>query len=302
MSEKKCSLVISMVTKYPVFVLCGRDAKKRELIKLLDPDDKYKTKALLPFLGKRIVDWQIEELRKSPYTGEILLLGITEEMAKFDFPVHYVPVPTISTFSEKLKAGMEYARSIGIEDKLFVVSSSDTPGISVGPINQFYEELEKYKEYDYVQSVVPDDVTAEVFPDHKRVVAKFKDAHVYPGELYAMSEFGIREKLDIIDEIGGGRRKIKKRKRTKKSSALTPILLLILKHPRTWIRIILFLMGRLKLKGGEKILEIIAKGKVKAVIIEDAGFGMDIDLKEDYDKVKKYVSEIRKIPYTEGVS
>ena len=291
-----------MVNKYPVFVMCGRDAKKRELIKLLDPEDKYKTKALLPFLGKRIVDWQIEELRKSPYTGEIFLLGISKEMAKFNFPVHYVPVPTISTFSEKLKAGLEYVRSLGIEDTLFVVSSSDTPGISVGPINQFYEELEKYRDYDYVQSVVPDDITSEAFPDHKRVVAKFKDVHVYPGELYAMSEFGIKEKLDIIDEIGGGRRKIKKKKRTKKSSALTPILLLILKHPRTWILILLFLMGRLELKGAEKILKIIAKGKVKAVIIEDAGFGMDIDLAEDYDKVKRFVCDTRKIPYTEGVN
>ncbi len=291
-----------MVTKYPVFVLCGRDAKKRELIRLLDPDDKYKTKALLPFLGKRIVDWQIEELRKSPYTGEIFLLGISEEMAKFDFPVHYVPVPTISTFAEKLKAGLDYVRSLGMDEELFVVSSSDTPGISVGPINQFFEEVEKYKDYDYVQSVVPDDVTSAVFPDHKRVVAKFKDVHVYPGELYAMSAFGIREKLDLIDEIGGGRRNIKKKKRTKKSSALTPILLLVLRHPRTWLRIILFLMGQLKMKGGEKILEIFAKAKVKAVIISDAGFGMDIDLKEDYDKVKKYVSQVRKIPYTEGVS
>ena len=291
-----------MVTKYPVFVLCGRDEKKRELIRLLDPDDKYKTKALLPFLGKRIIDWQIEELRKSPYTGEIFLLGISKEMAKFDFPVHYVPIPTISTFSEKLKAGLDYVRSLEMDEELFVVSSSDTPGISVGPINQFFKEVEKYKDYDFVQSVVPEDVTRKVFPDHKRVVAKFKDAHVYPGELYAMSASGISEKLDLIDEIGGGRRKIKKNKRSKQTGVLAPILLLVLKHPRTWIRIILFLMGQLKLKGGEKILEIFSKAKVKAVIINDAGFGMDIDLREDYDKVKKYVSQVKKIPYTEGVS
>jgi len=291
-----------LVTKYPVFVLCGRDEKKRELIRLLDPDDKYKTKALLPFLGKRIVDWQIEEIRKSPYTGEIFLLGISKEMANFDFPVHYVPIPTISTFSEKLKAGLDYVRSLEMDEELFVVSSSDTPGISVEPINQFFEEVEKYKDYDFIQSVVPDDVTRKVFPNHKRVVAKFKDAHVYPGELYAMSASGISEKLDLIDEIGGGRRKIKKNKRSKQTGVLAPILLLVLRHPRTWIRIILFLMGQLKLKGGEKILEIFSKAKVKAVIINDAGFGMDIDLREDYDKVKKYVSQVKKIPYTEGVS
>ncbi len=295
-------MVKKMVTKYPVFVLCGRDQKKRELIEVLDPEDKYKTKCMLPFLGRRMIDWQLEELRKSPYTEDIYLLGLSEDMAKFDFPVHYVPVPTISTFAEKLKAGLEYVRSLGRKDKLFVISSADTPGITVEPINQFFEELEKYKDYDYVQSVVPDEKTSEVFPNHKRVVGKFKDAHVYPGELYTMSEFVIQERLDIIDEIGGGRRKIKRHKRTKQSTALIPVLKLMLRRPRSWFLIFLFLIGKLNLRGGEKVLAILARVKVKTVIINDVGFGMDIDLAEDYEKIKKYVSKIKNVPYTPGVS
>jgi len=291
-----------MVSKYPVFVLCGRDEKKRKLIRELDPDEIYKVKSLLPFLGKRVIDWQLNALIESPYVDELYLLGITEEMAKFDFPVHYVPVPTVSSVAAKLLAGLEYLRSIGKDDRLVVVSSSDTPGITTESINKFFEELEHYKDYDYVQAVVEDGFTKEVFPDHQRVVGKFKDFQVYPGELYAMSEYGITQCNDIIEEIGGGRRRIKKKARTKKSSALLPILKLFLKTPSTWLLIISFILGNLKLKGGEKIVSRISKGKVKAVIINDVGFGMDIDLVEDYEKIKKFVSEKYNIPYTEGLS
>ncbi len=291
-----------MVKKYPIFVLCGRDEKKREVLEDLDPNDEYKVKALLPFLGKRIIDWQLEALRESPYCGEIFLLGIQKEMASFDFPVHYVPIPLISTFGQKLLAGLEYARSLGIEDGMFAVSSSDTPSLTVEPINDFFEILDKHLDYDFIQSVIPEDVTKEAFSDHQRVVAKFKDINLSTGEMYGMSEKGIRTGQKIIDETGSGRRRIRKKNREKKGSALTPIIRIVLRKPRTWPLIIRFLLGRMTLAQAEKLLEIIGKVKVKAAIIYDAAFGMDIDLTEDYMKIKEFVSRTKNIPFTEGIS
>ncbi|NPD88860.1 MAG: hypothetical protein HGN29_09045 [Asgard group archaeon] len=290
-----------MVTKYPVFVFCGRDYEKRKLIVELDPDSKYNTKALLPFLGKRVMDWQLEELRKSPHVEDLYLLGITEDMAKFDYPVHYVDVPTASTYAEKLLAGIKYLRSVGKDNTFIVVSSSDTPGITVEGINQFFEAIEDLQHYDYVQSVVPDDVTKKVFPNHQRVVGKLSDIHVFPGELFAMSEYGIVQRNNIISEIGSRRRKIKINKRTKKMSAVTPIVKLVLKRPSTWFLILKFIMGRLSLAGAEKLVSRMAKVTAKAVIISDAAFGMDMDLPEDYEKLKRYVSKTKNIPYIPGV-
>jgi len=290
-----------MVTKYPVFVLCGRDHKKRPLIIELDPDEKYKVKSLLPFLGKRVIDWQLEALKRSPYVDEFYLLGISEEMAKFDYPIHYVPVPTVSTYGEKLLAGVEYLRKQGRDDTFFVVSSSDTPGITTEAINNFFEQLEEYKDYDFVQSVVPAATTEKVFPDHQRVSGKFKDVVVFPGELFALSEYGIVGANNIINEIGSRRRKIKITKRTSKMSAVTPIIRLVFKHPRTWPLIMKYALGKLSLEGGEKIINIFGNGKAKAVIVDDALFGMDIDIPGDYEKVKKYLSKKFDIPYTPGL-
>ncbi len=291
-----------MVKKFPVFVLCGRDEKKREILEELDPKDEYEVKCLLPFLGKRMIDWQLEALRESPYCGELLLLGISEDLATFDYPVHYVPIPLTATFGKKLLAGLEYARSIGIEDKVFVTSSSDTPGITVEPINEFFEFVENHLEYDFIQSVVPDDVTKEAFGDHQRVIGKFKDIHIYPGEMFSMSEKGIRTGQAIIDETGRGRRRIKKQNREKKNSALKPILRIVLRKPRTWPLIIKFLLGRMPIAKGERLLEIISGLRVKSAVIKDAGFGMDIDLTEDYMKLKKFVCKTKNVPFTDGIS
>ena len=117
-----------------------------------------------------------------------------------------------------------------------------------------------------------------------------------------MSEKGIRTGQKIIDETGSGRRRIRKENREKKSSALTPIIRIIRRKPRTWPLIIRFLMGRMSLAQAEKLLGIIGNVKVKAVIIHDAAFGMDIDLTEDYMKVKEYVSRTKNVPFTDGIS
>jgi len=292
-----------MVNKYPLFIFCGRDQKKRELIEVLDPDEKYGVKCLIPMLGRRIIDWQLDALRQSPYVDEIYLLGLTEEMAKFDFPVHYVPVPTISNLAEKLYAGLQYLRKQGKDNTLISVSSSDTPGMTVEAVNDFYEQADKYRDYDFVQSAVPDELTALTFPSHKRVVGRFKDHHVYPGEMFLMSEKAIIEGNNLIAEISGGRTNIKKKERGKKTSALKPVLKLILRTPSIWLGITKFLFGRLTLDGGAKLLGRAAKKmKVKAVIIEDAASGMDMDLPEDYEVLKKYLSKIKNIPYEEGIS
>jgi hypothetical protein len=222
-------------------------------------------------------------------------------MAKFDYPVHYVDIPTASTYAEKLLAGIKYLRSIGKDNTFIVVSSSDTPGITVDGINQFFEAIEDLHHMDFVQSVVPDDLTKKVFPDHQRVVAKFSDIHVYPGELFAMSEYGIIQQNHIIGEIGGRRRKIKISKRGNKMSAITPIVKLVLKRPRSWFLILKYARGKLSLKEGEKLVSIIGRGSVKAIIINDAAFGMDMDLPEDYDKLKRFVSETKNVPYTPGI-
>jgi hypothetical protein len=276
--------------RYPVFVMCGRDPKRRKIMEIHDPQGVYKVKGLLPFLGKRVIDWQLEALRESPHVGDIYLIGLTEEDISFDFPIHYVPVSTISTFVDKLSAGLAYLRSRGVDENLIVVSSSDAPGFRVESVNKFFSQLEKLPGYDFVMSLVPIDITEKVFPDSGRVVARFRDCQVFPGELYAMSVRAIHKGGEIITEFARLRREVD---RTARKISLGPLFNYIGKQPRTWPLLIKFALGLAELADGERIFELAFNARGKGVIIPDPGFGMDMDLPEDYLRLEAYLRELK---------
>ncbi len=150
--------------KYPVFVMCGRDPRRRHLMEVIDPEGRYKSKALLPFLGRRLVEWQLEELRQSPHVGEVYLLGLSENDLPLAYPVHYVPVTTDAEFADKLVQGLDYLEAHGnLPDKV-VISSCDTPGIRASDINVFFHELAVSGDKDFVLSLVPEEVIEAAFP------------------------------------------------------------------------------------------------------------------------------------------
>lgn len=283
-------MTIHSQSTYPVFVMCGRDHKRRKLLEAVDPEGKYKTKALLPFLGKRLADWQLEALTKSPYVGSIYLLGLSEEDAKFDFPVHYVPCETISDFSDKLLKGLDYLEQQGENPDLIIISSCDAPGIRVQEINQFFEEVKDYPDREVFISLVPEEVGEAEFPKSGRVVARFKDCDVFPGELMALSPHAIRTQKDVIDELGLQRRKIN---RLKNKISLGPMLSYLGKRPVIWPLLLKFALGKATLAEGERGISRAFGSDVKGVIISDAGFGMDMDLPGDYERLEEYVRRIK---------
>lgn len=276
--------------KYPVFVMCGSDPNRRKLLEVIDPEGKYKSKALLPFLGKRLVDWQLDELRKSPYVSELYLIGLDEQDAVFDYPVHYVPSETTADFGSKLTQGLAFLESRGEKPEMIVVSSCDTPGIRQEEIDLFFKELSSYEESEFILSLVTEDVVEAVFPSSGRVVARFKDCEVLPGELYAITPRVIRKQQEIIRAFGMQRRKIN---RQVNNIQMGPMLQFIAKRPRTWPFIIKYVLGLATLEDGEKALSAAFDIKTKGVIIPDAGFGMDMDLPEDYERLEEFVRQMK---------
>jgi CTP:molybdopterin cytidylyltransferase MocA len=272
--------------KYPVFVMCGGDPKRRRLMEAVDPGGCYKSKALLPFLGKRLIDWQMEELRNSPNVGELYLIGLNETDVAFDFLVHYVPGETKSDFGEKLSRGLAYLEQQGQSPDLIVISSCDAPAIRVEQINDFLEQLGQDDGCEAYISLVPEEVVEAVFPNSGRVVARFKDWQVFPGELFALSPRAIRTQQQVVSDLGNLRRKINRQ--TDKIS-LGPMLSYLAKRPQTWITILKYLIGQASLVEGERALSAAFGCKTRGIIIEDAGFGMDIDLPEDYERLKRFV-------------
>ncbi|MEN8097924.1 MAG: hypothetical protein ABFQ89_02505 [Chloroflexota bacterium] len=275
-----------MTRQYPVFVLCGRDKERRELMKVHDPDGTVKVKALLPFLGRRVIDWQLDALAASPFISSIYLLGLSQEDYETDLPVQYIPCPLVSDVSQKLVIGLEYLNSRGENPDMIVISSSDSPAVRTEEVDLFLSQLVKYKEYDFILSLVPEHIGEQEFPKSGRVVGRFVDHCVHPGELYVLNPSAIREGEKVIEELGRRRRKID---RQAERISIAPMVRFIARRPKAWFKLLKFILGMAALHDAEIAFGRAFNCKVKGIIIPDAGFGMDMDLPQDYDRLAEYV-------------
>ncbi len=153
-------------------------------------------------------------------------------------------------------------------------------------INQFFDIFRQNLDADLLIGVVPEDITLKFFPNHRRVIGKFKDLSVYPGEMYVFRH----EIIPVIeDEILQMTLKRRQFDRQKDTSKLVPVLKYLGRKPRLWLLIIKYGLGLLSISELESILSRVYNLKMKVIIIPDPGFGMDLDLPEDYESITEYI-------------
>lgn len=277
-------------TTYPILVLCGRDLQRRELLEVLDPDGKYPSKALLPMHGKRVMDWHLEALIASKYVGEICLIGLKPEEFPSNEKLTFIPCELTSTIQEKITTGAKYIQENYPELDHLIVSTGDAPGVITESIDTFIETLINDQEIDLIISGATEDSILAEFPEHGRVIAKFKDVSVTPAELLAYRFSFIPKLTEEIEQMTVRRRQFNRRSDTSK---LIPLMRYLAKKPSLWVLIIKYLTGNLSVNETERILSRVYDMKLRAVIVDDPGFGMDMDLPEDYQRLSDYVERIK---------
>lgn len=274
----------------PILVLCGSDLRRRKLLRELDPDGRCPTKALLPFLGKRVIDWQLDALRGCSRVGDILLIGLTAAQAELPFPVKFLPTDPASALLDKLQAGMAYFQEHYPDQDRLVVSTCDTPGMRVESVQEFFDRLVEIPEADLVLSGVPESALGADFPDAGRVVGRFRDQPVFPGELFALRPRVLLQESSLIEDLSRVRRQFD---RGTNRVSLGPLLRVLAGKPGLWGLILRYLSGSLSIPQTEKIISRALGLEVRGVIIDDPGFGMDLDRPEDYPLLERYVRKIQ---------
>jgi CTP:molybdopterin cytidylyltransferase MocA len=260
--------------------MSGRDKDiRREIMQVLDPDEKYKGKCLLPFFGKPVISWVVEELVKSEFVEGIYSLGVSREDVDFGDQVEYVPVDFFADLQEKYLAGYEYLKEQGKEFDMYVVCMADTPAITVERIDEFLSQLSEMEGYDFVLPLVPYELSEKWFPDAGRVVGRFRDYQVFPGEMLGFSARGIVEGQKIIEDISVLRRK----------RSFWSVAWYVFRRPATWGKLLKIVLKLAKLKDAIRVLELAFKMKMGWMIIEDLGFGLDMDVSQNYEQLEKYM-------------
>jgi CTP:molybdopterin cytidylyltransferase MocA len=273
--------------KYPVLLLAGRDEKRRELLEVLDPEEKYTSKVLLPFLGKTVIEWVIDAFLNSKYVDEVFLLGLTEKDIKTDRPVHYVPCDPCSKISQKYKAGLDYLAAKGKPTKEVIICSGDCPGLLPEAVDAFIDGIQEKKGYEFLLAGVPEEILRAVIPEHKRGVGRFKDINILQGELAMFAPRVINELSHIIDGFTDPEL------RDKKSFWRT--VWLVAKRPSAWSKIIKIVLKIGTLRDAEIAVSRAFKIKGACIVVKDPGLAMDMDLPDDYDKIRRYVASINNI-------
>ena len=273
-------------TAYPVLLLCGCDPNRRDLMKVLDPQGLLPSKALLPMAGKRVLDWQLEAMIESPDINDIYLIGLSPDDFPSDLDLKYIQYERNSSILEKIKYGSRILQKAYPGLDHVIVCSGDAPGVTTSSINQFFDMFRQNLDADLLIGVVPEDITLKFFPNHRRVIGKFKELSVYPGEMYVF-----RHKIIpvIEDEILQMTLKRRQFDRHKDTSKLIPVLKYLGRKPSLWLLIIKYGLGLLSISELESILSRVYNLKMKAIIIPDPGFGMDLDLPEDYESISDYI-------------
>ncbi len=271
---------------YPILLLCGSDPNRRDLMKVLDPEGLLPSKALLPMAGKRVLDWQLDAMIESPDISDIYLIGLSPEEFPSDLDLKYIQYERNSSILEKIKYGSLFLQKAYPHLDHVIVCSGDAPGVTTSSINQFFDLFRQNLDADLLIGVVPEDITLKFFPNHRRVIGKFKDLSVYPGEMYVFRHEIIPVIEDEILQMTIRRRQFDRQKDTSK---LVPVLQYLGKKPRLWLLIIKYALGLLPISELESILSKVYNLKMKAIIIPDPGFGMDLDLLEDYESITEYI-------------
>lgn len=269
--------------KIPILIFAGRDEERRELLKKLDPEGKYKSKLLLPMHGKTVLEWVIEEFQKSSMVDELYLLGVTKEDMDIKGNIHYVPIDIHSSLTEKFNAALEYIELQGKYKDSVIFCSGDCPGIKVETIETFLNFAQENNNLDFILSLVPEEIVEEAFPDSGRAVARLKDITVIQGELMMLSSKAIKKYGHVIDSF----------MRLRKKRSLGPFLKFIARKPLAWSKIIKIARGKGTLNDGLICFRRAFRLTVAAPLINDAGLGLDMDLPGDYERLKDYVKKTK---------
>ena len=134
-------------------------------------------------------------------------------------------------------------------------------------------------DHDFLMGVVPEEVAAREFQPHDRTVGRFTDHSLFPGDMFALSYSGIKRGEKTIRRFAEGR----------KTRSFWTAVWFIATKPRTWSKLIKVFRRKASTKDAIEIFQIAFRCKADIVIVEDLGFGYDMDLHKDYKRLEKYL-------------
>ena len=154
-----------------------------------DPIYQYsqgKPKSLVKLGEKTMIEWIVGALQAAKGIDDVLIVGITEEMAAeagvvFDRPVAYLPASG-NVVTNNYNA-VRYWQSQKPDRDTYLLCLGDVPLINAEMVDYYIEACQPHNCVLYY-SVVTDEVMEARFPGSNRSFVRFTEANVAGGDIY----------------------------------------------------------------------------------------------------------------------
>lgn len=220
--------------------------------------------------NKRILDYLTEALRESGRIRRIMLAAPENAVAPEQLPEG---VEMCSAAEDMPSTAKKAAEALQSTEKLLFVCD-DIPLLSGAAINDFLDQCEQYPEKQVFYPIIPQQVCQGNFSEGKRTYVKLADGIFTGGNMMVIDAAIIPKGLAKAREIYSKR---------KKPLELCGWL--------GWSFILKFLLRRLDTAAAEQRTTQLLELPSKVIVTEYAEVGMDVDKADDWQLVKKYLTQ-----------
>lgn len=220
--------------------------------------------------NKRILDYLTEALRASGRIKRIMLAAPENAVDEQQLPEG---VEICAAAGDMPSTAKKAAEALENTEKLLFVCD-DIPLLSSAAINDFLDQCEQYPEKQVFYPIIPEQACKTSFPEGKRTYVKLADGVFTGGNMMIIDAAIIPKGLAKAREIYGKR---------KKPFELCKWL--------GWSFILKFLLRRLDTEAAEKRTTQLLDLPSKVIVTDYAEVGMDVDKAEDWQLIKKYLTQ-----------
>jgi CTP:molybdopterin cytidylyltransferase MocA len=231
-------------------------------------------KALIPLVGKPMVNWVLEALTGSGFIDNIVLVGLSSEEVKFPntSSIHFVE--SVGGMIDNILVAVDRVKQINPTVRKVLLCSSDIPLITPETLRGFIEECGT-QEADVYYAAVEKKTMETRFPNSKRMFVPFKGGRYSGGDLIlANSDAPDRVDLDFFRALTGLRKNYWEQVRLLGFGF-----------------ILRFLLRRMTVEEAAKRASQIIKIDARVVETRFAEVGMDLDKPHQYEIIKSILEK-----------
>jgi len=151
-------------------------------------------KALIPLVGKPMINWVAEALHNSGLIENIVIVGLqTDEVDFGQMPIHLID--SAGGMIDNILAALAKVREISPDTKKVLLASSDIPLIKADIVRGFVAECGD-QSADVYYAVVEEKTMENRFPGSRRTFVPFKGGRYSGGDVF-LADISVPDKADL---------------------------------------------------------------------------------------------------------